>query len=249
VTRTVSETCVLSCSCCCRCWQGRVQSSPTASSLTSCPCQWWSTPSSTQPAVGHPSSLTLVGILLQHWGWLCRGWLCSSSYHMPQACQGCSCCITSAGALHEYSLLSSDVEHQHLHVFICDDTAGGVGCRVSMPAPYTTPWQQLTWMLCAGPRCHTMKEGSRRVALDSMMDLSHVVLMTQVRASSRPCQVKCTSHVKCPLCLLLPICHHSTPAGNGFSLHHPRRVCLEHVAHVAADRPATRLCCVCAADR
>lgn len=30
-----------------------------------------------------------------------------------------------------------------------------------------------------GPRCFTMLEGDRRRALDSLMDLSHVVLMTE----------------------------------------------------------------------
>lgn len=33
----------------------------------------------------------------------------------------------------------------------------------------------------AGPRAFTMQTGSRRVALDSVLDLSHVVLMTEVR--------------------------------------------------------------------
>lgn len=132
------ETCVQRCSCCCRCWQGRVQSSPTASSLTSCPCQWWSTPSSMQPAVGHPSSLTLVGMVLQQCGWLCRGWLCSNSCHMHRACQGSSGCITSAGALRQAILLPSDDEHQYMHVCSCDGTAGVAGCSVSMPAPCTT---------------------------------------------------------------------------------------------------------------
>jgi hypothetical protein len=35
--------------------------------------------------------------------------------------------------------------------------------------------------VAAGPRCFTMRSGSRRVALDTMLDLSDIVLMTMVR--------------------------------------------------------------------
>ncbi len=35
-----------------------------------------------------------------------------------------------------------------------------------------------------GPRCFTMLEGSRRAALDALLDLSCVVLMTEVRWGS-----------------------------------------------------------------
>lgn len=38
-------------------------------------------------------------------------------------------------------------------------------------------------VLPAGPRAFTMKTGSRRAALDSLLDLSHVVLMTEVGAT------------------------------------------------------------------
>lgn len=39
-----------------------------------------------------------------------------------------------------------------------------------------------------GPRAFTMKTGSRRHALDTLLDSSHVVLMTEVRARSQPVQ-------------------------------------------------------------
>ena len=51
-------------------------------------------------------------------------------------------------------------------------------------------------VLAVGPRCHTMKAGSRRRALDTLMDLSDVVLMTLVGCmawgyggGSRPCRM------------------------------------------------------------
>ena len=40
-------------------------------------------------------------------------------------------------------------------------------------------------MMMAGPRCFTMMEGSRRVALDVVLDLSEVVLMTEVGVGQR----------------------------------------------------------------
>lgn len=38
-------------------------------------------------------------------------------------------------------------------------------------------------MLRAGPRAFTMKTGSRRAALDTLLGLSHIVLMTEVRGA------------------------------------------------------------------
>lgn len=40
----------------------------------------------------------------------------------------------------------------------------------------------------AGPRAFTMQTGSRRRALDTLLDLSHVVLMTEVRKGGRACR-------------------------------------------------------------
>jgi hypothetical protein len=60
-----------------------------------------------------------------------------------------------------------------------------------------------SYVLCLGPRCFTMMEGSRREALDTILHLSTVVLMTEVRGRVCVCVSVCVCLCLCAAVLPL----------------------------------------------